>query len=658
LSSLGQGSSKLKIPTSTHSENTNIYAQRYSADGTPQGGEFRVNTTTALGEDSPSIALDADGDFLIAWARFEQTENTNIYAQRYSADGATLGSEFRVNTTTANEQFSPSVGLDADGDFVIAWTRNDDQNHVDIFAQRYSANGTPLDGEFQINTTFVSLGTNISDVTLAVAMDADGDFVAVWDDGFDIVFQRYNNLGESEGDETVVPNGPDGNAEPTVAMDAEGNFVIAWTRFGEDVIYAQRYDAAGLTQGSIFQVVPTTVNQQHTPAAAMDADGDFTIAWASELQDGDQGGIYAQRFAGPEDVDLSVVVTDDLDLVDPGGLLNYDFIVTNNHPIVTPTGVPAIDRAIGTSTGINTSHTLPEGVSLNAFNGNDWTCTQTARTARQVDCAFSGNLLPTTATSADLTLSFETTAPAATELGITTIVNVTGNQIDADLTNNTDTEETQVRAPDTRPDEEGEDPLGDFEAQPNVAPNTLVTSNEITVTGIDAPAPISILGVAGAAYSINDGINDGPFTSSAGTVEVGNTVTVQQTSWSDFSTTTNAILVIGGVTRTFSVSTAPSTSGSASTTTDDSTDEPAQETGTTPATTTDNQTEQATQTTVDATDDPIETSPDAVPDTVSADEGGGSGGGCTTLAGNPAAGGIGWAEIAGLFLFAAIRRRA
>ena len=39
----------------------------------------------------------------------------------------------------------------------------------------------------------------------------------------------------------------------------------------------------------------------------MDADGDFVVVWDSYLQDGDGRGIFAQRFVGPEEVDISVV---------------------------------------------------------------------------------------------------------------------------------------------------------------------------------------------------------------------------------------------------------------------------------------------------------------------------------------------------------------
>jgi hypothetical protein len=81
-----------------------------------------------------------------------------------------------------------------------------------------------------------------------------------------------------------------------------------------------------------------------------------------------------------------------------------------------------------------------------------------------------------------------------------------------------------------------------------VALNTVVTSNAITVAGINTAASISI---TNGEYSINGG----SYTTAAGSVNNGNTVTVRQTSSADPGTTTDAVLTIGGVSDTFSVTT-------------------------------------------------------------------------------------------------------
>lgn len=87
-----------------------------------------------------------------------------------------------------------------------------------------------------------------------------------------------------------------------------------------------------------------------------------------------------------------------------------------------------------------------------------------------------------------------------------------------------------------------------FTDRTDVTLTTLVESNAITVTGIDHPSPVSIIG---GEYSINGGA----YASTAGIVNAGQTVKVRQTSSSSLSTTTNATLTIGGVSDTFSVTT-------------------------------------------------------------------------------------------------------
>ena len=79
--------------------------------------------------------------------------------------------------------------------------------------------------------------------------------------------------------------------------------------------------------------------------------------------------------------------------------------------------------------------------------------------------------------------------------------------------------------------------------------STVYTSNTITVTGIDAAATISI---TGGEYQINGG----SWVSSSGSVVLNDTVTVRGTSSSSFSTAVNVALTIGGVSDTYTITTA------------------------------------------------------------------------------------------------------
>lgn len=88
-----------------------------------------------------------------------------------------------------------------------------------------------------------------------------------------------------------------------------------------------------------------------------------------------------------------------------------------------------------------------------------------------------------------------------------------------------------------------------FTDQPNVPLSTTITSDPLTVTGINAAAPIS---VTGGEYQIGAGA----WTAVAGTITNGQTFRVRHTSSASFSTVTNTTLTIGGVSDTFTSTTA------------------------------------------------------------------------------------------------------
>ena len=59
-----------------------------------------------------------------------------------------------MNTYTTAMQNTPAVAVDGSGDFVVVWQSygQDGKSHYSVFGQRFNAAGTPASGEFQVNT--------------------------------------------------------------------------------------------------------------------------------------------------------------------------------------------------------------------------------------------------------------------------------------------------------------------------------------------------------------------------------------------------------------------------------------------------------------------------------------------------------------------------
>ena len=91
------------------------------------------------------------------------------------------GSEFGVNTTTSGNQATDyetpqGVSMDEAGNFVVVWSSTTgDGSGSGVFAQRYDALGTAVDGEFQVNST-----TADNQRWASVAMDENGGFLVTW----------------------------------------------------------------------------------------------------------------------------------------------------------------------------------------------------------------------------------------------------------------------------------------------------------------------------------------------------------------------------------------------------------------------------------------------------------------------------------------------
>jgi hypothetical protein len=271
-----------------------IYARRFNASGAAPGEPFHVNTTIPDVQKNPSVACDADGDFVVAWESYAYGDSTwDVYAQRFDAAGARVGEEFLVNATTDGSQFAPSVSCDADGDFVVAWVSDEpDGGGEEVYARRFDAAGVARAGEFHVNTW-----TERAQNWPSVACDADGDFIVAWQsryqDGseYGVYAQRYSAAGAARGDEFRVNAATAGmQSGPFVASDAAGNFVVAWTDSGpgglDADVYARRFDAAGVAGGVESRVNTLTANAQYAPSIASNAAGNYVIAWQSLSQDG------------------------------------------------------------------------------------------------------------------------------------------------------------------------------------------------------------------------------------------------------------------------------------------------------------------------------------------------------------------------------------
>lgn len=257
--------------------------------------DFVVNDPSGrggYGQYSPQIAVLADRTIVAVWEDRRNGES-DIYAQRFDAQGVPLGGNFRMNgDSTGARQWSPAVAATpafatvpaATGRnrcaFVVLWL---DERYgysgiygTRLFARRFDASGAPLGADFQLN----DVPGVTHDVPPQVSIAPNGSFVAVWQ-GDGVHVRIMDADGQPRGPAFAANEGENAAVNPDVAVAANGTIVVAWqySVHGNWSVYARRFLMDGAPLGGQFVVAMERGSLIEHPAAAAAGDGSFALAW-------------------------------------------------------------------------------------------------------------------------------------------------------------------------------------------------------------------------------------------------------------------------------------------------------------------------------------------------------------------------------------------
>jgi len=290
-----------------HPGDENLYGivgQRFDSTGNRLGSEFLINTTTALSQERPKVAVNGSGVFVVAWMSETgiDTLKRDIYVRIYDNQGNALTGEIKVNEQDTLDQTYPDVDIDSLGNFVVTWQSEQLDGSYDIYGQMFDNNGNKIGSNFLVNTY-----TNSDQKFPSIAIDGEGNFVITWQsflqDGsqYGVYAQRYDKTGVKIGDEFKVNEYWESyQRAPRVAMNSQGIFVIVWQGANQDGsgygVYVKGYNPDGSVRFNETLVNEYTENDQFYPDVAIDKSGNFVVTWGSQYQDGDGWGVYAKRY--------------------------------------------------------------------------------------------------------------------------------------------------------------------------------------------------------------------------------------------------------------------------------------------------------------------------------------------------------------------------
>jgi VCBS repeat-containing protein len=303
------GSDKFIVTwNSNDGSNEGIYGQIFNSNGTKNGNEFLVNTTTSSVQVDSSITALSDTKFIVTWSSyFQDGSYFGIYGQVFNSDGTKSGSEFRVNTTTADHQTESTITALGSNKFIVTWTSdNQDGYNSGVYGQIFNSSGTKISSQFLVNTTIINSQSQSSITALG-----SNTFIVTWisyyqdGDAYGVYGQIFNSNGTKNGNEFLVnTTTTNTQSQPTITTLGSDKFIITWRSYGQDNadessgVYGQIFYNNGIKIGSEFLVNTTTANDQYKPTITSLGSDKFIVTWTSDGQDNADGslGVYGQIF--------------------------------------------------------------------------------------------------------------------------------------------------------------------------------------------------------------------------------------------------------------------------------------------------------------------------------------------------------------------------
>ncbi len=246
------------------------------------GPEFHINTQTAGSQTQPATAIANDGRSVAVWVT-TQNGDSDIHAQRYNSAGQRAGNEFVVAGQPGVSEWHPEVAMDQNGNFVVAYTRGLGTS-AHVYAQRFNSSGQAQGSPIDVS------GIGTADDP-AVAMSQNGLFVVSYtahnnpvlsNEAATVIQARAYNLAAGS-PRDFAPSVADG-MESSVAMAPDGRIALAWSgqifngsSLGTHDIFLERFGADGQFLG--LTKVTSTPADEGEPKVASDRSFNLVIGW-------------------------------------------------------------------------------------------------------------------------------------------------------------------------------------------------------------------------------------------------------------------------------------------------------------------------------------------------------------------------------------------
>jgi len=318
---------------------TDIYGARVSQTGAVLDPTGIAISTTANDQWLPSVAFDG-ANYLVVWSDERSGSSADIYGARVSQIGVVLDTLGITISTAANDQWYPSVAFDG-ANYLVVWGDGRSGSSDDIYGARVSQTGVVLD------TLGIAISTAANSQWYPSVVFDGANYLVVWEDyrhsTADIFGARISQAGVVLDTGIVISTAANYQCFPSIAFDGI-NYLVVWEEIRSGSywdIYGARVRQTGVVLDTLGIAISTAANSQWYPSVAFDGIN-YLVVW-QDSRNSVLWDIYAAKVSPSGTViDSFVVSTQSREQISPAVALGADsMLVTYSGWCDSISGFPA-----------------------------------------------------------------------------------------------------------------------------------------------------------------------------------------------------------------------------------------------------------------------------------------------------------------------------
>ncbi len=250
-------------------------------------GDFTLSDPLSDATGCPSVARSEDKGFAVAWngAPLGQPFRRSIFVRLFDAAGVAKTAPIQVTPLELSAVAAPSVAMAADGSFVVASEVLPLSGPAHVVLHRFDARGRSRGGMIraEVDPTHLQEAPDL-------AIASDGSFAVAWTrfDPFtnspaDAAIRFFDRDGRALGSARRLQAGPRPKISPRIAASRDGRYAVVWTAgtaAGSFATFGRIYDSRGRAISPISRVTLDEGRPTSFPSVAFSPDGrQLVVAW-------------------------------------------------------------------------------------------------------------------------------------------------------------------------------------------------------------------------------------------------------------------------------------------------------------------------------------------------------------------------------------------